>query len=182
MMRVLEVASGTSLLENSLDIPEVIHQIRKNDDIKLFIQAQLMCISLDETEIRMALPGTHNHFVREIHPDPDARLKGRQQIAMGAPDLKDPLPRPDQELIDLHQPSVIIPSPPGPRIQAAGKCIPVRLTCLSVVLAGSLCPATSDCFHKMCLQWMGPQPTTEVPLYVIFPLTSGENCSFLQPE
>ena len=68
------VTQPAHLLEGDLDVPDIIHQVREDDDVELLVQAgKVVRVRPDEFEIRMARTGALQHLLREV----DANAAGR---------------------------------------------------------------------------------------------------------
>lgn len=78
-------------------------------------------------QVPRALPPDEQKMVLSMLNDD--RFAGLAPAQVYTADLEHPLPGGHQKLIDLPKPPVIIPIPPRPRIQAAGKRVPVLTTC-----------------------------------------------------
>jgi hypothetical protein len=69
-------AKRLELFEDALYIPEIVHQVRQNDDVKLFVELRkVMRVRLEECKLRIFLLCAADHFLREI----DAHTAGRLQ-------------------------------------------------------------------------------------------------------
>ena len=55
------MAMGMEFFKDFLDIPEVCHQIGKNDDVETFVQAEIMGVTTNKMKTGVFLPGLANH-------------------------------------------------------------------------------------------------------------------------
>ena len=62
MIRLRGVVNLTNLLQDGLNIPQIVNQIREDDHIKLFAKVQCMCVRVDKAEIWMAPSSRTNHL------------------------------------------------------------------------------------------------------------------------
>src|SRR5205085_3450828 len=99
------------LLQDLLYIPDIIHQVGENDHVKRLIKVERVRVRLNETQRRVLALRSFEHRTGEVHADPCARLKRRQEIALRTTNLKHARAVRDEELIDLRQPSMIRAAP-----------------------------------------------------------------------
>ncbi len=73
------------LLEDGLDVPEVIDQIGKDDEVKGLIESALVDVGLHEGEVGISPAGAGEHFARKIDADANRRFYGGEQVALAHP-------------------------------------------------------------------------------------------------
>ena len=124
------------LFKNPLYIPEVVHQVRQNDEVeRLFERRKVVSIRVDEFKLRIVFLRPADHFFREIDSHSAGGLQGGEQMSLAAAYLEDILMRADVKTIDLLQAEVIPVAQALPGIQFVGKAF--RLAMRAVVgLAG----------------------------------------------
>jgi len=57
-------AQGFELFEDALHVPEIVHQVRENNDIEFFLNfGKIMRICVEKLQFRMLLFGAADHFL-----------------------------------------------------------------------------------------------------------------------
>ena len=74
--------------EHTLDIPQLVDQIGKDDRIKWLVRCEIVCIETQEFQFRMPTPGLIDHVLREVDADSTGGPECREKIATTATDLE----------------------------------------------------------------------------------------------
>ena len=101
-------AERLELFKDAMYIPEVVHQIGQNDDIKFLVQVRkVMRVGVEECKFRIVLLCTTDHLFREINPNTASRFYRGKQVSFGAAYLQDFLMRTDVKTVNLVQTALI---------------------------------------------------------------------------
>ena len=93
IMRVAGVHTDAIRSISRLHVPEIVDQVGEDDVVKFGVQAELIDLALNETELRMVLRGPLEHLRRKIDADAQRGLERRQQIAGTATEFQYPASR-----------------------------------------------------------------------------------------
>lgn len=93
--------------EHSLNVPDVVDQIREDDEVEPLGKREIVRIRHDEADLGMTCRRKLDHLWREIHTDANGRRQCGQQIARPASDFEDALSRRNDGSIDFPQPLVV---------------------------------------------------------------------------
>jgi hypothetical protein len=77
-----------SPFQNALYVPQVIHQLGKNDVIECLLNIRFMNIGFEEVKLRVADTASLDHFLREVHSHTARGLERGQQISLTTPEFK----------------------------------------------------------------------------------------------
>ena len=98
------------MLENSLDVPEVVHEIRQNDVIELLVKRRkIVGIRMHKLQVRILFLCAANHFFREIDPHSTGRHQRSEQVSLGTAYFEDVMTGVNMKTVYLMQ-TTIIPS------------------------------------------------------------------------
>src|SRR5262249_6426557 len=122
----------------SLDVPHVVDEVRQDDGVERL--GQLEVVSIGDHEAQLGVPpfGPRDHLLRKIEADANRRSERREEVPPSAPDLEDAGADRNEELIDVSETPLVVPAPPGPRVETARESIPMRLALAAIPPRGSV--------------------------------------------
>ena len=143
----MSMTEGAELLKDTLHIPQIVDQVRQDDDIELFIQPRkIMGIGNDESKVRMKLPGAADHLFGKINAYTAGGFERCKQISLGAAKLKNISIRAYVKAIDFTQSPVVPAAHAAPGGSFACDRIPVSDAFLLVGDGG--CIGEGSKFHN----------------------------------
>jgi hypothetical protein len=94
-----------------LDIPDIVEEIREEDDVEGTGGRQGVPVRQDEVKARVLVTGREEHLGGEIDPETEGGLKGGQQVSFGAADLEDAEPSSRELPQDALETAVVVGAP-----------------------------------------------------------------------
>src|SRR5277367_1347976 len=111
--------------ERLLYIPEIVGQIRGNDEVELFVEIEGVDVGLDELEFRVPFPSQFHHRRRKVDTHPTGRLQRGQKVSGTTAKLKDAHARRNHEAEDLRQTLLIVAAGPFPALERTSEIVPI---------------------------------------------------------
>ena len=89
-------SNKSDLAKYGLDVPEIIYQVRQDDEVKTLIEIQIVGVGMEKPQSRVPASGVIEHTLGKIDPHPKRRVETGQKVAGGTAQFKNTLPGRDQ--------------------------------------------------------------------------------------
>src|SRR5215207_7621724 len=127
------------LLKHPLYIPQVVHQVRQNDEVERLLELRkIVSVRVDECKLRIMFLRPADHFFGEIDSHSAGGFQRGEQMSLAAAYLEDFLIRADMKTIDLLQAQVIPVAQALPGIHLAGNGVPMGNAGLLIGIGGGV--------------------------------------------
>jgi len=102
------VAQALESGEQTLHVPDVVKEIRKDNDVERPAEiAEVVGVRRNEPKIRMSFAGDLQHRRREVDPDTFTRRERCKQVALSASQFEHAQPSRNEELIHVLEPRMV---------------------------------------------------------------------------
>jgi len=127
-------AQRAYLGQRALHVPQIVHQVRKDDGVKrsAYQFRRRVYVPQDEAQFRMPAARGRDHGRRKVDAHALGRLQCREQVAASAAKFQHAQPGRHQEAIDGLEPSMIACSRTPRACRPAGDSLPVGNACAAV--------------------------------------------------